>query len=121
MKLDLLMDEVSHIKDSITDIVGLNEQSNLPIGMRKLLKDAFQCKICHSSMTPPIIMSKCCESIIGCENCVNTWFEGPNTLTKLCPGCSGERGYSQTLSLKGLGTFLDEIKKILKAEDNLCD
>ena len=46
-------------------------------------------------------MSKCCKSILGCERCVNGWFEGPEALLKTCPACNTECGYSETLMLKG--------------------
>ena len=34
-------------------------------------------------MTPSIIISKCCKTVVGCEKCVNEW-------------CRAERGYNET-------------------------
>ena len=39
--------------------------------------DAFTCKICKDSpIEPPIILYKCCKTIIGCESCINFWYSG---------------------------------------------
>ena len=118
-KLSSLEKDLCTIKDAVLDIQGINERSPLPIGLRRLLRDSFMCKICHSSLSPPIIMSRCCKTIIGCESCVNNWFQGPDPLTKPCPWCTEDRGYNQTLSLKGLDSFLVEIKKITGEEDDI--
>ena len=59
--------------------------------------------IAHST---PVVMAKCCHSIIGCEVCVNAWFSGPEALTKSCPRCSSERGYNETMRLMGLDHLL---------------
>ena len=66
-------------------------------------------------------MSKCCETIIGCERCVNGWFSGPEALTKTCPACRTERGYSETMVLRGLDNFLVEVKKVIQTEDERDD
>ena len=62
-------------------------------------------------------MSKCCKLILGCERCVNQWFCGPDALLKTCPACNTERGYSETLMLKGLDNFLTEVKNVVQTED----
>lgn len=36
---------------------------------------------------------------------------------KTCPACNTERGYSETLMLKGLDSFLAEVKDVIKTED----
>ena len=104
------------IKTSINDTLHLNEQSKVPIGLQKLMQDAFQCRICLC--TPiKVIMSKCCKSILGCESCVNEWFNGHDALSKTCPACNTERGYSETLMLKDLDNFLTEVKSVIQTED----
>lgn len=113
-----LLQEVDSIKTSINDILHLNEQSKVPIGLHRLMRDAFQCKICLCTpIKPPVIMSKCCKSILACESCVNEWFKGPDALLKTCPACNTERGYSETLMLKGLDIFLTEVKSVIQTED----
>ena len=66
----------------------------------------------HSSET-----SKCCKVIIGCETCINGWYTGSEALTKTCPSCRKERGYSETMQLRGLDGFLLEVKKVIQTED----
>ena len=44
------------------------KQGNIPPHFRQRLEDCLKCKICQSSpIKPPIIMAKCCISIIGCQ------------------------------------------------------
>ena len=44
-------------------------------------------------------------------------LNGLDALLKTCPACNTDRGYSETLMLKGLDTFLVEVKSITQAED----
>lgn len=83
------------MKEVIKDFLHLNEKSRLPMGLR-LIRDAFQCKVCLSIPInpPPVIMSKCCKTVIGCERCVNAWYSSPEALTKTCPSCRAECGYN---------------------------
>ena len=54
------------MKEAIKDILHLNEKSKLSMGLQWLIRDTFQ--ICLAiPIKPPIIMSKCCKSVIGCE------------------------------------------------------
>lgn len=118
-KLDHIKEGIDSIKDNTRDVLYLNERSKLPIGIQRLMRDTFQCKICLCiPIRPPAIMSKCCKSIIGCERCVNEWYSGPEALTKTCPSCRAERGYSETMMLRGLDRFLQEVKSVIvQAED----
>ena len=107
------MEDIDCSKEATIDILHLNERSKLPIGIR-LMRDTFQCKICLGiPIKPPAIMSKCCKTIIGCERCVNEWYSGPEALTKTCPSCRAERGYSETMMLRGLDRFLCEVKRVI--------
>ena len=113
-KVDDIKEDVESIKDVIQDILHLNEKSNIPVGLQRIIRDAFQCKICLTiPVKPPVIMSKCCKVIIGCEICVNGWYTGSEALTKTCPSCRTERGYSETMLLRGLL----EVKKVIQTED----
>ena len=48
----------------------------------KSICDAFRCSICLT-MKPPIVYSKCCLRIVGCEGCVARSHE----VTWQCPLC----------------------------------
>ena len=113
-----MKEDIESIKESIQDIWHLNETSKVPMGLQRIIRDAFQCKICLSiPIQPPVMMSKCCKVIIGCETCVNGWYTGSEALTKTCPSCRTERGYSETMVLRGLDSFLREVKKVIQTEE----
>ena len=102
-----LADDVPMLTRKIDRIFELTKDTPVPLSLRGLLTNTLKCKICHQSpMKPPIIMAKCCRSIIGCNTCVNRWYEGDDALTKLCPCCKAERGYAETLRLHGLDDLL---------------
>ena len=122
LKVNDVREEIDTMKDDIKDILHLNEKSKIPMGLQKIVRDAFQCKICLCIPThPPVIMSKCCKTIIGCETCVNVWYSAPDALTKTCPSCRTERGYSETMRLRGLDAFLSEVKRAIQTDDEKDD
>ena len=56
-------------------------------------------------MEPPVIFALCCKTIVGCQRCVDDWYtsaEREAVLSKSCPACRGDRGYSQTVRLNNL-------------------
>ena len=108
-------DEMALLHKKIDRVFELTKNTPVPLGLRGLLQDTLKCKICHiSPMKPPIILAKCCRSILGCETCVNRWYEGSDVLTKLCPGCQGERGYAETIRLHGLDDLLSGIRDVIQ-------
>lgn len=63
---------IADVKCMVTKMLEVNKSLPLPLGITKLVKEAFQCKICHKTpMKPPIIATKCCSSLLGCDECVN--------------------------------------------------
>lgn len=106
-------DDTVAIKEMLSKVLTLATDSNLPIALKVLLQDTFKCAICTGvPIKPPVIATKCCRSILGCEACVNGWFSGDDACTKMCPKCRGERGLAETMRLHGLDDFLLEIQKI---------
>ena len=69
----------------------------------------------------PILLAKCCKSIIGCEECVNRWYSGPDALTKSCPRCRSERGYNETMRVLGLDDLLTGLKRLNDTACMTCD
>ena len=111
--LQRLTDEVTAIRDIITDMMSLTSDTNIPLGLRRVLRDTFKCQICHNvSVRPPVIVTKCCRNILGCQDCVNTWYSGPEAMTRTCPMCRAEHGCNETMMLRGLTNFMETIKKI---------
>ena len=96
----------------------VNQILSLPIRFVKLRQDAFMCKICNATpMKPPLIATKCCSSLLGCEECVNAWYEGVDGLSKKCLYCSDPRGYAFTFNLKGWMNF-GWVRDLLNCEEN---
>lgn len=116
-KLDLVIDELGSIKSTLSNMMTLNENSAVPLGLRSIIANTFKCTICHSvPIKPPVITTKCCKTILGCEDCVNTWYSGDEALTKTCPSCRAERDYNETLLLRGLDEFLNQVSKVMASQ-----
>ena len=100
-RLDMILGEISSIKNSLADIFSVNENSRIPLGLKRSIRDTFMCAICHSTpIRPPVIATRCCKAILGCEQCVNSWYSGPDMLSKTCPSCRAERGCNETMVLR---------------------
>ena len=117
--LQRLSDEVASVRDIMADMMSLTADTNLPIGFRRVLRDTFKCQICHTvPVKPPVIVTKCCRNILGCQECVNTWYSGPEAMTRTCPMCRAERGCNETMVLRGLTDFMESTRKIYGNDDN---
>lgn len=113
MKLDLLMDDMDSIKESIHSIFSLTKDSKIPMGLKKVMKETFKCAICMATpCRPPLIVTKCCKRLLGCESCANTWFCGEEAPSKSCPLCKAERAYTETMLLRGFDDLLKELSKV---------
>ena len=107
------MCDVGELKNTVSDILTLSRETKVPLGLHRLIRDTFKCKICLTVLMTPPIISKCCKTIVGCEKCVNEWYSGPDALTKTCPSCRAERGYNETMLLRGFDEFITEVRKIV--------
>ena len=67
-------------------------------------------------MQPPIVFAKCCKTIIGCDMCINQWYNGDDALTKICPHCRVDRGYTETVRLHGLDDMLKGLQELLSED-----
>lgn len=111
-----LMDKVDATGNDIEDMKSFTKDSktNLPLKLQNDIREVFKCSICHGMpLKPPVIVAKCCKNIVGCEECVNTWYNGENAMIKTCPLCRAERGYADTMRLNGLDTFINTVSSIL--------
>jgi len=72
------------------------------------LSQGFQCVICKSTATTPVV-SPCCQRVVGCESCVNNWVSSQSQESR-CPLCSTSGGMLNRFALKG---FNDTLKIIL--------
>lgn len=103
---------VEDIKSRIEEIMAVTKESKVPLGLKKALGDCFKCSVCTGPIVPPVIVTKCCKTILGCETCVNSWYSGEDALFKTCPKCRASRGYNETMILRGLDTILEVYRKI---------
>jgi rubrerythrin len=118
MDFQQLKSQLDEMKGMINDILQVNQEVSLPVGVVKLVRDAFMCKICHvTPITPPVIATKCCSTLLGCEVCVNRWYNGTDSLSKKCPYCNEPRGYASTYQFKGLDEFLAGVGNMIKGAD----
>jgi hypothetical protein len=117
-KMNTILNEISDIKSNVSEMMSLSKDCRIPLGLRKITRDTFKCSICHIvPAKPPIIVTKCCKTILGCETCVNLWYSGTEALSKPCPVCKNARGNNETMLLRGLDDFLKKIRKAIQTED----
>ena len=116
-KLNTVLEEVASLKDVVTDAVDLTKEAKIPIALIWLMRDNFKCRMClRIPLKLPVIVSKCCKVILGCQECVDGWYKGEDLLSKMCPSCRTERGYNETMILRGLDDFLKDIKQMIQNE-----
>ena len=125
-KIHDIMEELDHIGTLLHDVhVKLDEvftvtaNTKVPLSLKQLICETFTCKICHAApMKPPILFSQCCKVIIGCQRCVDGYYasDRETLLTKACPHCRAERGYTQTTRLKGLDELLSGVQPLFAAD-----
>ena len=108
-KHQLMLDDLTAMKNDIQLIKTCTRDATtkIPLALQVAMQEAFRCTICHTvPIQEPIIIAKCCKSIIGCEQCTDRWYSGDNGLTKRCPLCRADRGFAETMRLNGLAGFL---------------
>ena len=116
-QLDELNLEIRGIRKDISTVLTLSKGMKLPPGLHTLLHDTFKCNICHSSpIHPPVIFTRCCKSILGCERCVDSWYSGEDGRSKKCPLCRSERAFTETIHIHGLDDFLNGIAPLIANE-----
>ena len=103
----------------MVDMMSLTADTNLPMGLKRILRDTFKCQICHTvPIRPPVIITKCCRNLMGCQACVDTWYSGTKAMTRMCPMCRADRGCNETMVLRGLTNFMDGIRKLYNEDDS---
>ena len=117
-KIDALFNEIDDLKSKVDVVVNVTKEVNVPLPLVRMMQETFKCTICHEvPAKPPLIVSKCCKIIIGCDSCVNKWYSGPDALVKPCPACRHERGYNETMMLRGLDGFLEKTGQLIMSPD----
>lgn len=103
----------------IYSLFQISKNMKLPFGLSKHLQQTFKCHICCSSpIKPPVIFSRCCKQLLGCQLCVDQWYGGEEGVTCSCPLCRSERAYADTCVLKGLDEFLTSVRPLINCTSN---
>ena len=79
------------------------KQSKIPYSKKYL--NAFSVSSAETSH-PPISITSCCESIIGCQKCTSTWL---NAGKDTCPKCRKEGFSNMLITMKGFDEFLNKM------------
>jgi len=108
-KLDEVLHEMTFVKENFEQAMKLLQDSPIPPGLRKSLRETFKCRICLQAIKPPLVITKCCRVLMGCEECINGWFR-EDALMKPCPSCRMARGYNETMILRGMDDFLLDLR-----------
>lgn len=117
-KVDTLVSDIDTIKGQLQQVFKVTKCTEVPLSLKQSIHSTFQCKICRSIMTPPVIFSKCCRLLLGCVACVDEWYAGPNGLMKNCPNCNLDRGYAEIVRMAGMDEFLDSIRPLYGDADS---
>uniref|UniRef100_A0A1A8LH55 RING-type domain-containing protein n=1 Tax=Nothobranchius pienaari TaxID=704102 RepID=A0A1A8LH55_9TELE len=72
-----------------------------------LVMDAFCCHVCKSLMSKPMF-STCCQSLLGCQTCVEHWLLNTN----YCLKCRAEDFEFKVHEVKGLSAVLAFLKEV---------
>jgi hypothetical protein len=70
------------------------------------LEELFKCVICQETAKPPIQFGACCGSVLGCEPCLEKWYEENEN----CPKCRALFGKSDLHTLRGFDDIFAKSK-----------
>ena len=61
----------------LKSVVVLTPEISIPLGLKRIMMETFQCSISMSApVVPPVIYARCCKHLLGCQSCVDTWYGG---------------------------------------------
>ena len=99
-------------------MMTLSADNSIPMGLKRILRETFKCRVCHTvPINPPVIVIKCYQTILGCDSCLNSWYSEEDALTETFPSCRAARGYNETMLLRGLDDFLIQVRKAIRTEE----
>jgi hypothetical protein len=100
INIEGVLNEVKEMRRDVKLIFHMSENMPVPPGLYKELYESFMCNICMSRPArPPIIYTRCCNRILGCQTCVDGWYR-VDGVAKKCPICRHEREVLETSVLK---------------------
>ena len=78
--------------DDDDDVIFVKEEPST-----KRMKPQATCLVCHKDTPVKPVLALCCNQILGCSGCVNTWL----LKTDCCPLCRHQK--PKTIFVKGFG------------------
>lgn len=121
----VIVKELQTLKSDIKAIVEVKAGgSKVPIGVLVTVKSTFRCNLCLGFIKPPLIFTRCCKNILGCEKCVMQYFEKDGItegMTKKCPICRADRSFHEICRINGLEGFLRKMSRYVNGEDSDSD
>lgn len=88
--MQIIQTDIQSIKADVEiKSLTMDPKTQTPLGLKNQVCETFKCCICHVChvvpIRPPLIIAKCCKSIIGCEQCINEWYGGRRWIVKNLP------------------------------------
>ena len=69
-----LVEEVKEMRKDIQCLFQITNKMKISPGLYRQLKETFQCHICRCTpIEPPVIFTRCCHRILGCQH---VWMLG---------------------------------------------
>ncbi len=119
---DAVLLELQSLKSVIQGVVEVKAGgSKIPIGLLVATKSTFRCNVCLGFIKPPVIFTRCCKNILGCEKCVMNYFEKDGItegMTKRCPICRADRSFYEICRINGMEEFLTKMSCYINGDDS---
>ncbi|XP_065898986.1 uncharacterized protein [Dysidea avara] len=107
-----IKNELRDMRDEFRGLRSIIERT-LPISLRDKLKDILKCCICQVvPIRPPMVISMCCKSIVGCEQCVQQLLATSHSAN--CPLCRDTD--FETVKVLGLDGLITAVSSYLEDE-----
>ena len=93
-----IKEELGTIRQNLRCLFEIYSRMKVPVALYRQLCGTFKCVVCHSApIEPPVIFGRCCKAILGCQSCIDTWFQGEEGMTKQCPRCDNAPSWFKRL------------------------
>ena len=112
-QLEKLSEDIQEVKSKIKKFHDLAFRRKFSVSFLLELEETFSCIICRRiPARKSLIACSECNSLIGCQKCVNEWYGGIQGLQQKCPKCRCERGLTKTVVAKGFDKLLHQMQNL---------
>ena len=115
-----VLSEVKHICKDIKSLFQISGHMKIHLAYIGIFTTHFNAisAVHRPSPLPPVIFARCRKRLLGCQTCVDGWYQGEEGMACSCPLCWSERAYADTTPIKGMDEFLRAIVPLLGSNDN---